>query len=204
MESIMKDKTGILSHGDCSVCCCGCGSSRREFLQVVGLGAAASLAGTDAARAMAGPFDASDFARLVPPDKKLDPAWVKSLFDRGESRRSITATSLATIGMPIGGICAGQLYLGGDGKLWHWDIFNRRRAHERGPLRASDAARSRRWTRGSRCGSRPDDKTEVRTLDRAGFSDIRFRGEYPIGFVEYRDPTCRSRVDWRRSRRSSR
>ena len=55
-----------------------------EFLQVVGLGAVASLAGSDPARAMAGPFDASDFARLVPPDKKLDPAWVKSLFDRGE------------------------------------------------------------------------------------------------------------------------
>ena len=62
--------------------------------------------------------------KLVPADKKLDPQWVKSLFDRG-TREVYRGKDLEKIGMPIGGLCAGQLYLGGDGKLWHWDIFNK-------------------------------------------------------------------------------
>ena len=163
-----------------------CGPSRREFLQVDRPGRG-GLAGVARARAspMAGPFDASDFARLVPPDKKLDPAWVKSLFARGE-RTIYRGEDLALIGMPIGGLCAGQLYLGGDGRLWHWDIFNRvehtNEAHYANPMRPGsplDQGFAIRLKRG--------DTTEIRTLDRAGFSDIRFRGEYPIGFVDYRD-----------------
>jgi hypothetical protein len=101
----------------------GCsGTTRREFFQVIGLGAAAVLATQQPV--MAGPFDASDFEALGPADKKLDPAWVISLTARGEPT-VYRGADLGTIGMPIGGICAGQLYLGGDGTLWHWDIFNR-------------------------------------------------------------------------------
>ncbi len=76
-----------------------------------------------ASPAMAGPFEAADFARLVPPDKKLSPEWVKSLFAKG-SRTVYRGDELKKIGMPVGGLCAGQVYLGGDGNLWHWDIFN--------------------------------------------------------------------------------
>ena len=165
--------------------CCN-GPSRRDFLQVIGLGAAASLAGAGAARAMAGPFDSTDFARLVPPDKKLDPAWVKALFDRGQST-IYSGTDLALIGMPIGGLCAGQLYLGGDGKLWHWDIFNRventNEAHYAHPMRPQSPL-----DQGFAVRLKTGKTTGVRTLDGAGFANVRFRGEYPIGFVSYSDP----------------
>ena len=72
---------------------------------------------------MAGPFTRTDFDKVVPADKKLSPEWVKSLTARGERSR-YSGADLPNIGMPIGGMCAGQLYLGGDGRLWQWDIFN--------------------------------------------------------------------------------
>ena len=68
---------------ECESSACGCGGTlaRREFLKLTGLAAAGAL--VPGLSVMAGPFESSEFEKLVPADKKLDPAWIKSLFERG-------------------------------------------------------------------------------------------------------------------------
>ena len=164
------------------------GFVRRDFLKLVGASATAALAFRPWQYAMAGPFTRADFGKLVPADKKLSPEWVKSLTARGE-REVYRGADLAKIGMPIGGICAGQVYLGGDGKLWHWDIFNKHvgtgAEHYAKPMKAAsplDQGFALRVTAGG--------KSEERTLDAAHWKDVSFIGEYPIGYVSYSDPAC--------------
>ncbi|MGO8751865.1 MAG: GH116 family glycosyl-hydrolase [Thermoguttaceae bacterium] len=179
-----KDRCGCRSD-------CGSGLKRREFLKTLAVGAAASLA--PGAPVMAGPFQASDFEKLVPADKKLDPAWVRSLFARG-TRAVYRGADLEKIGMPVGGICAGQLYLGGDGKLWHWDIFNQTLGtgddHYAHPPKPASPLEQGFAVRVTANGKDTPEKLQVRPLDRSGFAEVTFRGEYPIGLVEYRDPGC--------------
>ena len=103
--------------------------------------------------------------------------------------------------MPNDGICSGQIYLGGDGRLWHWDIFNQHirtgAEHYARPMQPTD-----RQELGPLLGFvvriKAADRTDVRNLQHVrqeviksttpGFSDVSFCGEYPIGHVEYKDP----------------
>ena len=160
-------------------CECRSGINRRDLLLLAGSGAVAW--GVSRLPAMAGPFEDADFEQLVPRDKKLTPEWVKSLFARGEPE-VYSGSELELIGMPVGGLCAGQLYLGGDGKLWHWDVFNlpiRTGAeHYANPLQPKSPL-------DQGFGIRVNNT--VRALDHSGFSKIHFRGEYPIARVEYQD-----------------
>jgi non-lysosomal glucosylceramidase len=184
-----RDKMGpdLPQDGLCDeTCSCHPQLDRRNFIRLVSLSAATLLAGTRPV--MAGPFETADFELLIPSDKKLHPDWVKALYARG-SRTVYRGDDLKFIGMPIGGLCAGQLYLGGDGKLWYWDIFNKyiftgydavTYVTPRIPSSPIDQGFSLKVS--------SDNK--VRTLDRAGFSDVSFNGEYPFGFVEYKDPSC--------------
>ena len=154
---------------------------RRDFLQLLGLGTLSLVAESGF---VAGPFAAEEAGRLIPLDKKLAPDWVRALTARGEPE-VYRGAETALIGMPVGGLCAGQLYLGGDGKLWHWDVFNQvigtgdyNYSHPPKPESPLD--------QGFAVHVLVGDREQSRGLDRAGFPDVTFRGEYPIGKVEYK------------------
>ena len=178
---------------------------RRDFIALSGLTLATAALFPDAP-AMAGPFDAGDFKTLIPPDKKLRPEWVASLTSRGSSTvYSKKRGELRHIGMPVGGLCCGTLYLGGDGKLWLWDIFN---ANQNGiePRRVPFNGYGNEITVDPQNGANyvspapPRSPLEqgfalkveevVRPFDAAHWDEITFVGEYPIGTVTYSDPAC--------------
>lgn len=170
---------------DCGGNDCGCSPTRREFFGIAATSAVAVAALTSSTEAMAGPFENSDFERLVPVDKKLDPKWVAALTAKGEPE-IYSGTDLEKIGMPVGGICAGQVYLGGDGRLWHWDVFNK-------PIATNEAHYERPMARGAPLAQgfalewQHLGSIHRRMLGRRGLN-VHFRGEYPIGVIEYSSP----------------
>jgi uncharacterized protein (DUF608 family) len=123
-------------------------------------------------------------------EKKLSPEWVKSLTERG-TPTVYTGKDLQYIGMPVGGLCAGELYLGGDGKLWKWDIFNN--ITDEGEYyvnpQNSDVVTKQGYPvdQGFSVRITEAGKSQIRSLDKKGFESVSFCGEYPIGTVEYRD-----------------
>ena len=170
---------------DCNCGPVGCGQpTRREFVSLLGLSAAGLLAG---------PFEFGEIGQeLVPKDKKFTQAWLESLSARGTpSEYRLSRGELGFIGMPIGGITTGQLYLGGDGVPWLWDIFNQRPAAEAssgsGPHYATPQKPVSPLAQGFSVSTTSPAGVQTATLDRAGFAEIVFRGQYPIAFVEYRD-----------------
>ncbi len=170
---------------------------RREFVTVTGTGAAA-IAGLPI---VAGPFDRrSQGDHFIPEDKKLTEEWIRSLVARGASSW-YSGEDLKTIGMPVGGICAGQVYLTGDGRLTYWDIFNQNQNTGYGAVNykvgrlPTETVRNVTFVpsvpidQGFALRVRSAAGSTSRTLDRRGFPGVRFCGEYPIGRVEYVDAT---------------
>lgn len=176
-------------------------NSRRNFLRKTALGIGAlSLPSLPV---FAGPFVYDENGHLVPENKKLSAEWIKTLYERGIPEVfTADKNQLKHIGMPVGGVACGQLYLGGDGKLWFWHIFQtvygREKdhnqlmtamtlgSHYKHPEKIFDRE-TRPVEQGAAIQVRHQGKTVIKKLDTTGFKDIGFRGEYPIGKVTYKD-----------------
>lgn len=173
---------------------------RRNFLALSGIGLASLFASGEA---VAGPFERDEFDELVPADKKFTQEWLASLTARGVPE-TFTGNDLEYIGMPVGGLCTGTLYLAGDGRLWLWDIFNFEslgidpepvvyEGRSLGPIDGSAYVRPRHSKSvveqgfAVRIRTQGDPSGKTRTLDRDGFRNVQFTGRYPIGTVTYQD-----------------
>lgn len=131
---------------------------------------------------------------FVPADKQLDSAWVQALFAKGETR-VYAGDELANIGMPIGGIAAGQVYLMGDGRLAYWMIFNK---HVNTGYGADNYYRKippSPVDQGFAITVEGHGLTQTRRLDGQGFADVGFIGQYPIGIVRYADKGVPVRIE---------
>ena len=133
----------------------------------------------------------------TPTEKNFTADWVAALAQRGKATVYTAENShnFAYIGMPVGGIGAGQLYLGGDGQLWWWDIFNLRQRggsesdYLQAPMENNAGDNSQMvLAQGFALRYGPAANPTVRTLNKQGFKHIEFTGQYPVGQVRYRDP----------------
>jgi uncharacterized protein (DUF608 family) len=152
------------------------------------------------------------YARYVPVNKQLPPDWLASLTTRGHTldaglRYTSHDTDLDVIGMTVGGVCCGTVYLSGDGRLWVWDIFNQH--HEgvvpnKAPIpeglgsiqthaevRERDGANFINPPRASDRQNGVDARFSLHhgdarfALDRSGWDTVVFTGRWPVGTVEY-------------------
>ena len=151
-----------------------------------------------AAIAFSQPVDPSHH---VPENKNLPASWKTSLYNN--QKKVFKGDELLTIGMPCGGIAAGQLYVRGDGTLANWWIYNN--AYNTGygidSLTHFNTALGP-WTvcyntfepksyidQGFNIKIKQDGKTTSANLDKKDFDDMSFVGEYPIATINYNSTT---------------
>jgi len=142
-------------------------------------------------------------------EKKLDAKWIRSLYDRGTATTYLKSRNeLGYIGMPVGGIQTGMVYLGGDGRLWLWDVFNKNQTgvvyknipwHEKiqfnfDYVRPFDGANYvepvkdvRPLEQGFAIRLEYDGKTVIKRLQQEDWEEIAFEATYPMATIRYRD-----------------
>jgi len=158
---------------------------RRDFLKAAGLGVAgiSGLTGRSSLLECLASIPEGNH-HIFPPQKNLSKKWIQKLFDRGKPRIR-RGKELDTIGMPIGGIASGQLYLCGDGTLGCWQIFNRWNFAGHGERSYSYRTRTSPVAQGFAVVIDNNSQMIARTLDRKSYPNAEFLGQYPIGKVRY-------------------
>ena len=103
-------------------------------------------------------------------------------------RRVYSGKELAALGMPLGPIGGGSIYLRGTGELYRWEIFNNMNSAAYIPDQFF-AIRAR--PEGGEAVTRV-----LRYYDgkEPGVKDIRFVGEFPIAYLDYIDPALPVKV----------
>ena len=142
---------------------------------------------------------ALDSTHFVPVKKSLPADWQQSLW-RNE-RKQYKGDELRTIGMPCGGVAAGQLYVRGDGTFADWWICNNayNTGYGKDSLMNFKTAQGP-WKvcyqtfrppsyidQGFSVKVTQDGQVKERRLDSSGFDNISFIGEYPIATIRYAD-----------------
>ena len=180
------------------------GINRRKFIKQSGLVAGGLMTARFSEALPMMPV--SDSSVL---EKKLDPKWVESLFERGTPTTYLKSRKeLDYIGMPVGGIGCGCVYLGGDGRLWLWDVFNKNQTgvvyknvkwHEKVQfnfdfLRPFDGANYvepvkdvRPLDQGFAVRIETQGKSVIKRLHADDWEEVSFESTYPIATVRYID-----------------
>lgn len=157
----------------------------------------------------------------IPEQKNIDPSWIKSLYSRGEATSYYKSRNeLRYIGMPVGGLHAGTVYIGGDGRLWLWQIYNEtfEGSHEgidpktvmwndgtaERKIRPRDGAayvdptmadNKRVLEQGFAVRVIVEGKTFIKELNENHWDEVIFRPAYPMATIEYRSKDFPAVVD---------
>ena len=120
---------------------------------------------------------------FVSADKGLPQDVASKLLQRGK-QAVWSGEELETIGMPVGGVATGQLYLRGDGTLGVWQIFNKHVFSGYGRDNYRTYRPDSPVDSGFAVVVESEGKTVTRPLNK-DFGRVEFVGEYPIGIVRY-------------------
>jgi len=137
---------------------------------------------------------------VIPEQKNIPDEWLESYRTRGE-QKVYKGDELLTIGMPCGGIAAGQLYVRGDGTLAGWWIANNAYNTGNGIDKYKNFQTALGpWKtayqtyepisfieQGFTLSIKTGKKQISRSLSKKDFNDISFIGEYPIATITYND-----------------